>query len=99
VLPDFTGNFRFNTLGNLALHAHAGVLFVDFASGDLVQLTGRTEVVWDGEELAGFEGAQRLVRITVEEGCRHVAAMPVAWSEPDFARQLDDTGHWPENAS
>jgi predicted pyridoxine 5'-phosphate oxidase superfamily flavin-nucleotide-binding protein len=99
VLPDFTGNFLFNTLGNLALHPRAGLLFVDFASGDLVQITGRAEVVWDGEELAGFEGAQRLVRITVDEGRRHVAALPLAWSEPDFARQLDDTGDWPETAS
>lgn len=99
VLPDFTGNFLFNTLGNLALHPRAGLLFVDFASGDLVQLTGRAEVIWDGEELAGFEGAQRLVRITVEEGRRHVAALPLAWSEPDFARQLDDTGDWPETVS
>jgi hypothetical protein len=99
VLPDFTGNFLFNTLGNLALHPRAGLLFIDFASGDLVQVTGRAEVVWDGEELAGFEGAQRLVRITVEEGRRHVAALPFDWSEPDFARQLDDTGDWPETVS
>nr|WP_231865084.1 pyridoxamine 5'-phosphate oxidase family protein [Sorangium cellulosum] len=26
--PDFTGNFGFNTLGNLALNPRAGVLFV-----------------------------------------------------------------------
>ncbi len=99
VLPDFTGNFLFNTLGNLTAHPRAGVLFLDFESGDLLQLTGSAEIVWDGEELASFAGAQRLVRITLEEGRRHVAALPVSWSEPDFARQLDDTGSWPEPAS
>lgn len=99
VMPDFMGNFLFNTLGNLTAHPRAGLLFVDFLRGDLLQLTGRAEIVWDGDELAGFEGAQRLVRITVEEGRRHTAALALAWSEPDFARQLDDTGSWPETGS
>jgi predicted pyridoxine 5'-phosphate oxidase superfamily flavin-nucleotide-binding protein len=96
VLPDFTGNFLFNTLGNLTVNPRAGLLFVDFASGDVVQLTGRADIVWEGEELACFAGAQRLVRITVEKGLHHVAALPLVWSEPDFARQLDATGSWPE---
>lgn len=99
VLPDFTGNFLFNTLGNLTVNPRAGLLFLDFASGDLVQLTGRTEIVWEGEELASFEGAQRLVRISVEEGLHHGAALPLEWSQPDFARQLDATGSWPEGRS
>jgi predicted pyridoxine 5'-phosphate oxidase superfamily flavin-nucleotide-binding protein len=98
VLPDFTGNFLFNTLGNLTVNPRAGLLFIDFASGDVVQVTGRTEIVWEGDELTGFEGAQRLVRITVEEGLHHVAALPLVWSDPDFARQLDATGGWPETS-
>jgi uncharacterized protein len=96
VLPDFTGNFLFNTLGNLTVHPQAGLLFLDFARGDLLQLTGRAEIVWEGQELESFAGAQRLVRITVCEGRRHVAALALRWSEPDYARQLDSTGAWPD---
>jgi uncharacterized protein len=44
--PDYPGNNMFNTLGNLVDHPRAGLLFVDFEGGDLVQLTGRTEVRW-----------------------------------------------------
>jgi uncharacterized protein len=96
VIPDFVGNFLFNTLGNLTVNPRAGLLFLDFDSGDLLQLTGSAEIVWDGDELESFEGAQRLVRVTVEQGLLHRRALPLAWTEPDFARQLDSTGAWPE---
>jgi predicted pyridoxine 5'-phosphate oxidase superfamily flavin-nucleotide-binding protein len=44
--PDYPGNNMYNSLGNLAGHPWAGLLFVDFVTGDLVQMTGRTEIVW-----------------------------------------------------
>jgi predicted pyridoxine 5'-phosphate oxidase superfamily flavin-nucleotide-binding protein len=33
-VPDFNGNRFFNTLGNLAVHPRAGLLFIDFDNGD-----------------------------------------------------------------
>src|SRR3546814_14766932 len=42
-IPDFSGNQFFNTLGNIAINPRAGLLFVDFATGDLLTLTGRSE--------------------------------------------------------
>ena len=56
--PDYPGNNMFNTLGNLAGHPRAGLLFADFASGDLLQLTGQARVVGKREVT---------VRIEVEE--------------------------------
>ena len=38
VVPDFRGNRFFNTLGNLLGDPRAGLLFIDFATGDLLQL-------------------------------------------------------------
>ncbi len=43
-IPDFRGNRYFNTLGNLSAEARASLLFVDFESGDLLQLQGIAEV-------------------------------------------------------
>ncbi|XLM22644.1 pyridoxamine 5'-phosphate oxidase family protein, partial [Chromobacterium piscinae] len=43
-IPDFAGNGYFNTLGNLLRHPRAGLLFIDFSSGDTLQLAGRAEV-------------------------------------------------------
>ncbi len=50
--PDFSGNRFFNTLGNLLHDPRAGLLFVDFASGDLLYVAALAEIVWDGPELA-----------------------------------------------
>jgi predicted pyridoxine 5'-phosphate oxidase superfamily flavin-nucleotide-binding protein len=44
---DSPGNNMFNTLGNIAVSPEAGLLFVDFASGDLLQLTGRARILAD----------------------------------------------------
>ena len=41
---DYPGNAMFNTLGNLVAYPSAGLLFVDFANGDVLQVTGRAEV-------------------------------------------------------
>jgi predicted pyridoxine 5'-phosphate oxidase superfamily flavin-nucleotide-binding protein len=92
--PDFAGNAMFNTLGNLAINPRAGLLFVDFARGGVLSLTGRTEIVWDGPEVAAFAGAQRLLKFHVEEGVRLENALPLKWSTPAYARQLAATGSW-----
>ena len=94
VLPDFSGNDFFMTLGNLHEDPRAGIAFVDFASGALLSLTGTTEIVWDGPELASFAGAERLVRFRVTRGTLLEGAIPFTWSAPGFARQLVRTGSW-----
>jgi predicted pyridoxine 5'-phosphate oxidase superfamily flavin-nucleotide-binding protein len=53
---DYPGNGMFNTLGNLVVHPWAGLLFADFATGDLLQLTGEARVA-----------SNRAVTFTVEE--------------------------------
>lgn len=92
--PDFVGNFFFNTLGNIFLNPHAGILFVDFASGDLLSLTGEADVIWEGPELEAFAGALRLLRFRVTEGLAIEDGVPLRWSEPAFAPQLVATGSW-----
>ncbi len=61
-VPDYSGNLFFNTLGNMLLNPRAGLLFPDFATGDLLQLTGTTELDWDGLEVAALPGALHLWR-------------------------------------
>ena len=45
-MPDYSGNLLFNTLGNLVQEPRCGLLIVDVASGDLLHLQARAEVVW-----------------------------------------------------
>jgi predicted pyridoxine 5'-phosphate oxidase superfamily flavin-nucleotide-binding protein len=86
--PDYSGNRFFNTIGNLIHDPRAGLLFIDFASGDLLHLAVRAEVVWDGPELAAFEGAERLVRFHIDEVRRSRAALPFEWSDVELAPQF-----------
>lgn len=92
--PDFLGNFFFNTFGNLEVNPKSGMLFIDFAAGTALSLTGTAEVIWDGPELDAFEGAQRLLRFGVSEGVRIEKATPLRWSEPEYSPHLQGTGSW-----
>lgn len=67
-LPDFRGNFMFNSFGNLELNPRAGLLAIDFTGGDLLSLTGKARVIWDGPQVAAFAGAERLLELDVEAG-------------------------------
>lgn len=95
-VPDFIGNFLFNTLGNLLAYPSAGLLFVDFDGGDLLWLQAQAEVVLQGPELDAFAGAQRLLRLKVTGGRRVAQAVPLRWSAPQPASQLAATGAWPD---
>ena len=92
--PDFSGNFFFNTLGNLVAHPHAGLLCVDHARGDVLQLSGRTEVIDAGAELRSFDGALFLIRLAVASATWRANALPLRWSAPEPASQLAATGSW-----
>lgn len=93
-VPDFAGNNMFNTLGNLALHPRAGLLFIDFARGDRLHITADAHVLWNGDELAAFGGALRLVQFRVREVLRISGAPRLAWSEPLASPFLSATGRW-----
>jgi hypothetical protein len=79
-IPDFSGNLYFNTLGNLVVNPRAGLVFVDFETGDVLQLSGSTEVVFAGDEVASFEGAERLWRFKIEQVVRRRGALALRWA-------------------
>jgi ferredoxin-NADP reductase/predicted pyridoxine 5'-phosphate oxidase superfamily flavin-nucleotide-binding protein len=79
VFPDYAGNNHFNTLGNLLMDPRAGLLFVDFERGHLLQLTGRARIDWDSPELERIAGAHRLVHFEVEEWVYREGVLPLRW--------------------
>jgi uncharacterized protein len=86
--PDFIGNQFFNTIGNLLVEPRAGLLFLDFESGDLLYVAADAEIVWDGAALDAFESAQRLVRFHVREVRRSKGVLPFRWSAVQYAPQF-----------
>ena len=93
-IPDFAGNLHFNTLGNLLLNPRAGLVFLDFERGDLLQLSGATELVFAGPELDSFAGAERLWRLRVEQMVRRRGVLATHWSFGAASPQSQATGHW-----
>ncbi len=97
-IPDFSGNRFFNTLGNLVANPVAGLLFIDFERGDVLQLTGRAEVVLDGPEIAQFQGAERLWRVHVRRVVRRPGALALRWRFESWSPTALATGRWPAAA-
>ena len=98
-VPDFIGNFAFNTLGNFVVNPKAGLLFIDFDTGDIVQLTGSVELLWDPDpETRAFRGAERAWRFQLEHGHRLVAASPLRFEDGEASPNARLTGSWTEAA-
>jgi predicted pyridoxine 5'-phosphate oxidase superfamily flavin-nucleotide-binding protein len=92
--PDFSGNSMFNTIGNLVSYPRAGLLVVDFDTGDLLHLAAAAEIIWDGPEVRAHTGAERLVRFRIREVRRAMQALPLQWSKVEYSPQLARTGTW-----
>ena len=93
-VPDFTGNYFFNTLGNIAVNPRAGLLFIDFDKGDLLYLAVTAGIVWDGPELSSFVGAQRLMRFKVQSMRLVKSSLPLRWGKAALSPVLEGTGAW-----
>lgn len=110
-VPDFLGNYLFNTLGNLLLEPRAGLVFPDFRTSDLIHLAVDTEIIWEGAELDAFAGAERLLKFRVRDMVRVTASLPIrevgvvtpspflqrtgSWASADGLKAAD----WPANVS
>lgn len=94
-IPDFRGNFAFNTLGNFVLNPKAGLVFIDFVSGDILQLTGTVELLWDmTPEISEFVGAERAWRFHLSHGHRLAGASPLGFVDGEASPRTLQTGHW-----
>jgi len=97
-IPDFSGNLFFNTLGNIWLNGRAGLVVPDFATGDLLQMTGAAAVILESPEIATFRGAERLWTFRPRRVVRRRAAVPLRWTARDGGASPHAlrTGAWPE---
>lgn len=95
--PEFAGNNHYNTLGNLHKNPVAGLLFLDFENGDILYLTCQTEILWEPEQVASFQGARQFVQLRVTEGMLVEGAMPLRWQSIAQAPDLRHVGTWGES--
>jgi uncharacterized protein len=67
--PDYPGNNMYGTLGNLLANPRIGLLFLDWETGDTLQLTGTAELEFE----------PRQVHVTIERAIRTPNALPLRW--------------------
>ena len=99
-IPDYSGNYHFNTLGNFLCNPKAGLIFADFESGDLLMLTGSVEILWeDDPQVRAFKGAERAWRFTLDHGVWLKRALPFRFKFEDYSPQSLMTGNWQDTAA
>lgn len=72
--PDYAGNSFFMSLGNLHVNPSAGLLFIDWLSGGVLQLSGTAEIAYDDRSMPG---AQRAVRFRLAAWHWAPTALPI----------------------
>jgi uncharacterized protein len=77
--PDYPGNMMFQTLGNLTSDPTVGLLFVDWETGRTLQIAGQATIDWGSQRLAGWERAERLIDVSIEQVIDRPAGLPVVW--------------------
>jgi predicted pyridoxine 5'-phosphate oxidase superfamily flavin-nucleotide-binding protein len=75
---DYPGNSMFLTLGNLSVDPRAGLLFLDWVSGSVLQLSGTAHTEFD-------QDGERTVRFIVAEVVETPAASPLTWTAPEYS--------------
>lgn len=98
-VPDFSGNRFFNTLGNMLLNPRTGLLFIDFERGDVLQVSGRAEVILDSPDIGTFAGAERLWRVHVQRVRARPGALALRWRFGGYSPTALATGQWPQAAA
>ncbi|GBQ20952.1 flavohemoprotein [Gluconacetobacter sacchari DSM 12717] len=78
-VPDYPGNRYFNTLGNFLKNQRAGLMFIDFASGDVLHVGGTVSV--------SCTPLERSFSLRVREIIRRRRAVPFEWSEGPQVRE------------
>lgn len=88
VWPEYAGNSYFNTLGNLLLEPRCALLVPDFATGDLLHLSGTAEIVLDDTHIGNIDVGLHVncrVRFRVTRVLRRLQALRGDWPLRDRA--------------
>ena len=83
--PDYNGNGMFNTLGNIIENPGCGLLFLDFETGGILQLSGSAAVIRDPGRAAPFPGAERILEFRIERIRETENATDLRWSFNEYS--------------
>jgi predicted pyridoxine 5'-phosphate oxidase superfamily flavin-nucleotide-binding protein len=85
-IPDFIGNNMFNTLGNFASYPSAGLVFIDFERGIILQLSGRPELLLNEvDDMGETGGTARYWEFEIETWRESRLPMRIEWEFLDYS--------------
>ncbi|KAJ4349563.1 uncharacterized protein N0V89_008179 [Didymosphaeria variabile] len=67
VYPEYSGNRLYQSLGNLLVNPKIGITFPDYKTGDIVYITGTTDVLAGDDATAILPGSNLAVKIKIGE--------------------------------
>lgn len=67
LFPDYNGNGSYMSLGNLLINPRIGMLFINFETQRRLRINGRAEIIENPEVVSQLPGAERVVKVTVEQ--------------------------------
>ncbi|KAL8834249.1 MAG: hypothetical protein Q9170_003836 [Blastenia crenularia] len=67
IYPEYSGNRFYQTLGNLQMNPKAGIVVPDFETGDVLYVTGTTDIVVGKEAAAFLPRSNLVVKVHVHE--------------------------------
>jgi predicted pyridoxine 5'-phosphate oxidase superfamily flavin-nucleotide-binding protein len=79
LIPDYSGNNMFQTLGNIAADPRVGLLFVDFETGTTLSLSGRARILWERAVYRDLPGAERAIAVEIDEVVEIAGTGPLGW--------------------
>ncbi|KAF2825186.1 hypothetical protein CC86DRAFT_295112 [Ophiobolus disseminans] len=65
--PEFSGNRLYQSLGNLQLNPRIGITFPDYETGDVLYITGTTEILVGTDAASLLPGSNLAVKIGITE--------------------------------
>jgi uncharacterized protein len=77
-IPDYRGNSMLSSFGNFTINPQAGLAFVDYEDGKVLQLTGTASLYWDQPDPNGETGGTN----------RFWQFRPDCWHESDIPKNV-----------
>ncbi|KAI7204387.1 oxidoreductase [Hortaea werneckii] len=74
--PEYSGNRLYQTLGNLQINPVCGICVPDFETGDVLYLTGRTEILIGKDANAYLPRSNLAVKLTISDARFVTQALP-----------------------
>lgn len=88
LFPDYDGNGSFMSLGNLTVNPNIGMIFIDFERQRRLRVNGRAEMSNDPDIVSSFPGAERVVRVTVDQAFPNCSR---------YIHKMVRVGDWPDD--